>query len=143
MNFKLSERPSDRPGTAARTTVTAARDVTTVEVVAEIDLRVVHGLRASLDEALSAASRALVVDLRGVTFCSASGLGLLAHLHRAAGEAGVPYVLVANQTALLRPIRVFRMDRMLCVVPTVEEALDWLTFRHGITTSLRVPEPRR
>ncbi|MCZ0978846.1 STAS domain-containing protein [Streptomyces diastatochromogenes] len=70
--------------------VRSTGDHTVVALRGELDLVLVRHLRPELD-ALVRESDALTVDIRRLTFCDATGLGLLAHcagrMHRR-GRAG-------------------------------------------------------
>ncbi|MEU3483116.1 STAS domain-containing protein [Streptomyces sp. NPDC033754] len=61
----------------------------------EIDIDCASDLRETLLTALEVSRRGLDVDLSGVTFCDASGLGVLLDVNGTAAEAGKDLVLVA------------------------------------------------
>jgi anti-anti-sigma factor len=92
----------------------------------EIDLAVVDRLRSRLAEETELAPRALVLDLSGVTFCSARGITELLVAASEAHVSGVPFAIVAAQRAVLRPVKVLDVERILPIHRSVEEALDWL-----------------
>ena len=52
------------------------------------------------------------VDLAGLTFCDASGLGALARLARHAQEAGRPLTLISPRPALVKIMRITGLDRI-------------------------------
>ncbi|MFD2467481.1 STAS domain-containing protein [Amycolatopsis silviterrae] len=109
------------PGTSARTLITATADETVVTVSADLDVRSTARVREVLVDEISLRPHRLIVDVSGLTFCSVSGLEVLTGAARAADAAGVPFVLVAGQRAVLRPLRVLGLDRELRVVGCVAE----------------------
>ncbi|MFJ5831949.1 STAS domain-containing protein [Streptomyces sp. NPDC093089] len=70
----------------------------------ELDLVLVRHLRPELD-ALVRESDALTVDIRRLTFCDATGLGLLAHCAGRAHRRGTRWRLLCDQPWILRLIR--------------------------------------
>ncbi|MET9000239.1 STAS domain-containing protein [Amycolatopsis sp. NPDC004169] len=117
--------------------VTATAEATTVAIRGEIDLPVLHRLRTRLGEELDLAPRALVLNLSQVSFC---GAGAITELLVAASEAhvsGVPFAIAARQRAVLRPIRVLELDRVLPIHRTVEAALAWLAVLPRLRNSAR------
>jgi anti-sigma B factor antagonist len=89
-----------------------------LDVRGEIDLatgdRFADGLRRAFTTAV-ATNLPLVVDLRGVSFMGAVGLGVLARTAEECGRAGVRLLVVADQPAVLRPMRITGLDRTLTV----------------------------
>jgi anti-sigma B factor antagonist len=59
----------------------------------------------------SSSSAALSVDLSGLTFCDASGLGALARIARHARQAGRQLTLIAARPSLLKIMRITGLDR--------------------------------
>ncbi|MFL1381988.1 STAS domain-containing protein [Nocardiopsis protaetiae] len=92
--------------------------VTVVPVDGEIDLATVPGLRARL----AAAAReerceCLVVDLAGVGFLDASGVGALVAAHRILAARGARLVLARPRPAVARVLEILGMDRAFEIVP--------------------------
>ncbi|MFD3995176.1 STAS domain-containing protein [Streptomyces sp. NPDC058548] len=79
----------------------------------ELDLVLVRHLRPELD-ALVRESDALTVDIRRLTFCDATGLGLLAHCAGRTRQRGARWRLVCDQPWILRLIRLTDLDDVLC-----------------------------
>ncbi|WP_020659578.1 STAS domain-containing protein [Amycolatopsis benzoatilytica] len=115
---------TDVPGTPARILITATANETVVAVAAELDLRSTAQLRERLADELALRPRGLIVDLTRVTFCSVAGLSVLAEAARLAEAAGVAFVLAAGQRAVLRPIRVLRLDAEVTLARSVAEAVE-------------------
>ncbi|WP_079042134.1 STAS domain-containing protein [Streptomyces aureus] len=78
----------------------------------ELDLVLVRHLRPELD-ALVRESAALTVDIRRLTFCDATGLGLLAHCAGRTRRRGARWRLVCDQPWILRLIRLTELDDVL------------------------------
>ncbi|MCB8904496.1 MULTISPECIES: STAS domain-containing protein [unclassified Streptomyces] len=78
----------------------------------ELDLVLVRHLRPELD-ALVRESDALTVDIRRLTFCDATGLGLLAHCAVRTRQRGARWRLVCDQPWILRLIRLTELDDVL------------------------------
>ncbi|MEV4149301.1 STAS domain-containing protein [Amycolatopsis sp. NPDC049691] len=121
-----------RPGVAllagipARTAITTTAERTVVAVSGELDLARTDRLASLLGEELDLAPRALVVDLTGLTFCSARGLGVVLDAVSAARAAGVPVAVVAEGRAVLRPVRALGLEDELPLHRTLAEAEDRL-----------------
>ncbi|HEY7134907.1 MAG TPA: STAS domain-containing protein [Acidimicrobiia bacterium] len=88
-----------REGGACHLTITGEIDATTALLVAD-------GLARALD---SGAAR-VYVELAGVTFCDASGLGLLIDARREARQRGLRLVLVAPAAPVRRLLDLTELD---------------------------------
>lgn len=110
----------------AELVVTTEAGITTVTATGEIDLTVVGRLSAQLDAEIDRAPAGLIIDLSTVTFCSSQGLSSLVAADIRARVAGVACVVVSDQRAVLRPITLTGLDRMLQVRPTLADAREWL-----------------
>ncbi|WP_206784976.1 STAS domain-containing protein [Amycolatopsis sp. MtRt-6] len=106
--------------------VTTTAEATTVAVRGEIDLPVLGRLRVRLGEEIDLAPRALVLDLSQVSFCGAGGITELLVAASEAHVSGVPFAIAADGRAVLRPIRVLGLARVLPIHGSVEAALAWL-----------------
>ncbi|MEU7388670.1 STAS domain-containing protein [Streptomyces tanashiensis] len=78
----------------------------------ELDLVLVRHLRPELD-ALVRESDDLTVDIRRLTFCDATGLGLLAHCAGRMHRRGARWRLVCDQPWILRLIRLTELSDLL------------------------------
>ncbi|MFI5611975.1 STAS domain-containing protein [Amycolatopsis sp. NPDC051903] len=107
--------------------VTTTAEASMVTVRGDVDLTITGRLEAQLAEELELAPAALIVDLREVTFCSSDGLSTLVGAQEAARAAGVPYAIVTAQHAVLRPVRLLGLDRVLPIHRTLREAQEWLS----------------
>ncbi|MFI9001014.1 STAS domain-containing protein [Streptomyces sp. NPDC053541] len=96
--------------------VRSSEGLTTVELYGELDLVLVQRVRPELD-VLAREAPALTVDLRHVTFCDASGLGLLVRCAQRVRERGAEWGLVCDRPVFLRLIRLAGLDEVLCPSP--------------------------
>ncbi|WP_019631841.1 STAS domain-containing protein [Actinomadura atramentaria] len=98
---------------------------TVVEVGGELDLV----SRDRFEEAMLDVvenGRALVVDMRGVTFCDSTGLNAVVGANRRATDNGVPLVLVGLTDRVRRVFRITAVDQFIPVYETLEDAVDAL-----------------
>ena len=79
----------------------------------EIDCTSAPQVRAVLDRLLDAAPREVVVDLAAVTFLDSAGLCVLASAHRRAREQQVPMRVLASSRAVVRPLQITGLWRLL------------------------------
>ncbi len=117
--------------------VTATVEATTVAVRGEIDLPVLGRLRTRLGEEIDLAPRALVLDLSGVSFCGAGGITELLVAASEAHVSGVPFAIVTAGRAVLRPVRVLGLERLLPIHRSAEAAMDWLAVLPRLRESER------
>jgi anti-sigma B factor antagonist len=119
-----------RPGIAllaglpSRTAITTTAERTVVAVTGELDLARTDRLASLLGEELDLAPRALVIDLTGLAFCSARGLGVVLDAVSAARAAGVPVAVVAEGRAVLRPIKALGLEGALPLHRTLADATE-------------------
>ena len=57
----------------------------------------------------------IIVDMSGVTFCDARGLGVLVRMSNYAGQEGCPLVVVSPSSRLLKIMRITGVDRRLLI----------------------------
>jgi anti-sigma B factor antagonist len=85
-----------------------------VAMTGELDIATAEQAYTYLSDVLDALDTAPVpvsVDLSGLTFCDASGLGVLARIARHAREAGRQLTLTAARPSLLKIMRITGLDR--------------------------------
>ncbi|WP_436889400.1 STAS domain-containing protein [Nocardiopsis dassonvillei] len=89
-----------------------------VSVEGEVDLATVPGLRARLAVATrDEACECLVVDLAGVGFLDASGVGALVAARRAMTARGGRLVLARPRPVVSRVLGILGLDRVFEIVP--------------------------
>jgi anti-sigma B factor antagonist len=85
-----------------------------VAMTGELDIATAEQAYTYLSDVLDAWETGPVpvsVDLSGLTFCDASGLGVLARIARHAREAGRQLTLTAARPSLLKIMRITGLDR--------------------------------
>ncbi|NUT95177.1 MAG: STAS domain-containing protein [Saccharothrix sp.] len=65
----------------------------------------------------------LVLDLRGVTFLGSIGIAVLVNAQHTTRRLGVAFAVVADNRSVLRPLLAARVDHVLPVHPTLDDAL--------------------
>jgi anti-anti-sigma factor len=97
----------------------------------EIDVAAAPGLRERLSALLRPGMGLVILDLSGVSFCDASGLGVLVGSHRRALIMGVTLRLTALRPPLARLLRIHGLDRVLTIYPALPDAPTWRGTRGG------------
>ncbi|MEV7553665.1 STAS domain-containing protein [Amycolatopsis sp. NPDC089917] len=120
-------RPARRFVSPLDISVTTSSADTVVTVSGEIDLAVSDGLRQAMDDELRFTPAALIADLSAVTFCDSSGFTALVQIRAKAEKSDVPFILVTQERALLRPMSLLGLDAVFIVHPTLDSARDALT----------------
>jgi anti-sigma B factor antagonist len=94
-------------------------------VAGEIDCATAPQLRGFLQGFLTDTDvpAGLIVDLRGVDFCDASGVGVFNGVHRRAERRGFPVLLVCPEGCVRRVFRILGATHSLSLHATVEAAL--------------------
>ncbi|MEV4149297.1 STAS domain-containing protein [Amycolatopsis sp. NPDC049691] len=115
--------------TGERTLTVRVRTVPGAVVVAadgDLDLGTAPVLRARAKAVLADRPGALVVDLGGIGFCGSAGLQVLAEIAAETTADGVPLAVVADGYAVLRAVRISRLDEAFAVHATVDDACAWI-----------------
>lgn len=102
------------------------RDCTVVEVRCVLDLATVPQLRQTLQQAIDAGARRVVVDLAGVSLMDSSALGTLVLMFKTLrGQGGE--LCLAGPRPIVRSVLAFTsVDRVITVYDTVQAAEDGL-----------------
>ena len=82
-----------------------------VSVAGELDIATAEQAYLYISDVIDAWPAPVSVDLSGLTFCDASGLGALARIARHARQAGHQFRLTAVRPSLLKIIRITGLDR--------------------------------
>lgn len=105
----------------------ARDDAVLVRVKGDVDSSTVDQLtphlRAALQVAAKHPARLVIVDLQPVTFFGSAALNAVLDCHEGGAETGTTVRVVADHDAVLRPIQVTELDRILEVYPTLSDAL--------------------
>jgi anti-sigma B factor antagonist len=82
-----------------------------ITVVGELDIATAEQAYAYISEVIDAGQAPVSVDLAGLTFCDASGLGVLARVANHARQAGRQFRLTSARPPLLKIMRLTGLDR--------------------------------
>ena len=83
-------------------------------------------------------ARLLLLDLTGLSFCDARGLGALVQIANHAVAAGCRYGLIAPQRPVAKMLRIGGLNRRMPAFATIDDALTHLTA--GLPSPF-VPKP--
>jgi anti-sigma B factor antagonist len=86
---------------------------TTIRLHGDIDIFTTKALRLRLLSALRYSTSVLILDMSDVSFCDASGLGVLVGIQARARAQGVTLALTGIQPYLTRILRITGLDRSL------------------------------
>jgi anti-sigma B factor antagonist len=112
------------PTAAEITVLVTERDgVLVVQVVGDIDTATEGAVRATLLAQLDRQPAQLVVDLTEVDFFSSAGIQLLVDAAARAKRQDVALVVVTDRRAVLRPLQITSVDRVLDIHGSLPEAL--------------------
>ena len=81
-----------------------------VSVAGELDIATAEQAYAYISEVIDSGPATVSVDLSGLTFCDASGLGVLAKIARHARQAGRQLKLTSARPSLLKIMRLTGLD---------------------------------
>lgn len=94
-----------------------------VTAAGEVDLTNADGFREALLSALNAGALGLIVDMTALTFIDSAGVTALVRAARRATATGATVRLAATAQPVLRVLNLVGIDRLICVYPSVEEAV--------------------
>jgi anti-anti-sigma factor len=90
---------------------TGANGYQIVSVTGELDIATAEQAYSYISEVIDGRPAPVTVDLSGLTFCDASGLGALARIGRHARQAGRQLMLASARPSLLKIMRITGLDR--------------------------------
>jgi anti-anti-sigma factor len=90
---------------------TGANGFQIVSVAGELDIATAEQAYSYLSEVIDGRTAPVTVDLSGLTFCDASGLGVLARAARYARQKGRQLALASARPSLLKIMRITGLDR--------------------------------
>ena len=90
---------------------TGANGYQIVSVTGELDIATAEQAYSYISEIIDGRSAPVTVDLSGLTFCDASGLGALARIARHAREKGRQLMLTSARPSVLKIMRITGLDR--------------------------------
>ena len=91
---------------------TGANGYQIVSVTGELDIATAEQAYSYISEVIDGRPAPVTVDLSGLTFCDASGLGVLARIARHARQAGRQLKLTSVRPSLLKIMRITGLDRV-------------------------------
>jgi anti-sigma B factor antagonist len=91
---------------------TGANGYQIVSVAGELDIATAEQAYSYISEVIDERPAPVTVDLSGLTFCDASGLGALARIARHAREAGRQLMLTSARPSVLKIMRITGLDRL-------------------------------
>ena len=101
---------------------TQARPVV-VTLPAEIDITNADAIGAALSFAIARSAGIVIADMTGTRFCNSSGISMLVQAHRQAAANQAELRLVVLCAAVLRALKLVRMDFLLPIYPSLDAAL--------------------
>ena len=110
-------------GGSRRLTHSRARPVVVVTMPAEIDIANADRIGAELSAAIAGGAGIVVADMTVTTFCNSSGISMLVLAHRQAAANGAELRLAVPTPAVLRALKLVRMDCLLPIHPSLDAAL--------------------
>jgi len=99
------------PAQLELSTRTGANGYQVVSVTGELDIATAEQAYSYISEVIDGRLAPVTVDLSGLTFCDASGLGVLARAARYARQKGRQLVLASARPSLLKIMRITGLDR--------------------------------
>lgn len=95
-------------------------------VTGEIDMLTAPHLHTAVSAAMQQGEKLLVLDLSEVSFLGSPGLAVLVAANQAATRSSRAAIrlVVAENRAVIRPLRVTALDRVLATYGSLDEALD-------------------
>ena len=97
--------------------------VVVVRVEGDVDVSHTLALRDTLAGAMGDGRAKVLLDLGGVEFIDSAGVGLLVTAHRRAQGARGAFVLADVTPTVARVLELTRTDRVLRVLPSVEDGV--------------------
>ena len=99
------------PAQLELSTRTGANGYQIVSVSGELDIATAEQAYSYISEVIDGRPAPVTVDLSGLTFCDASGLGMLARAARYARQKGRQLMLASARPSLLKIMRITGLDR--------------------------------
>ncbi len=114
---------SSAPGEPLSVSIDSREGSIVVTVSGSADMDQVDALAMQLRQAALDADEALILDLGGLSFICSGGLGALLQARNACQEHGLPLRLVAPSPAVMDVLHTTRLDRVLPIFATVDDAV--------------------
>lgn len=121
--FSAEEPNFTEVGLATVAVERLADDIAVVRVDGEVDMVTAPAVESQVVALLKERPSVLVIDLTGVRFFSSAGLAVLALAHREADEH-TELRIVANDSAVLRPLELTGLTEDLAIRPSLKAAIE-------------------
>jgi anti-sigma B factor antagonist len=102
--------PTAEPAQLELSCRTGANGYQIVSVTGELDIATAEQAYSYISEIIDGRPAPVTVDLSGLTFCDASGLGVLARAARYARQKGRQLMLASARPSLLKIMRITGLD---------------------------------
>jgi anti-sigma B factor antagonist len=99
---------------------------------AELDLVTSDGVVEQGCAAIARSARLLLLDLTGLSFCDASGLGAFVRIANHADAAGCRFGLIAPRPRVEKILRISGLYSRMPVFATIDDALVLLTAKASV-----------
>ncbi|MFJ6673900.1 STAS domain-containing protein [Actinosynnema sp. NPDC091369] len=105
------------------TTTELDRGILLVAVSGALDAATHRPVVSELDVVFEARPPGVVLDLGAVDFMGSVGIAMLVNSHHRANRLRIPFAVVANSRAVLRPLQISQVDSALPLHASVDEAV--------------------
>lgn len=100
---------------------------TIISVTADkLDTHIAPEVKSDLVKLKSAGVKNIILDLSNAKYCDSSGLSAILVAHRICKDKDGVLVLAGLQDSVMKLITISQLDSILKIVPTVDEAVDYL-----------------
>lgn len=89
-----------------------------------VDMLAAPLLQQHVDRVMQTRPPTLIIDLTLVHFLGSAGIGVLVSTHNIAGD--MPYAVVADEDTTSRLLRLFAIDKVIDIYPTLSQAAEAL-----------------
>ena len=110
-----------------QTTADRGAGIEILSTPAELDLTTGDGLAEQGYAAIARSALLLLLDLTGLSFCDARGLGAFVRIANHAEAAGCRFGLIAPRPPVAKILRIGGLDSRLPVFAAIDDALALLT----------------
>ncbi|MCE6997155.1 STAS domain-containing protein [Saccharothrix sp. S26] len=105
------------------TTTELDRGILLVAVSGALDAATHRPVVSELDAVFEAHPSGVVLDLGAVEFMGSVGIAMLVNSHHRANRLRIPFAIVVNSRAVLRPLQISQVDAALPLHPSVDAAV--------------------
>jgi len=106
-----------------QTTADSGTEIEVVPMPAELDLVTSADVAARGCAAIAGLARLVLLDLAGLSFCDARGLGAFVKIANQADAAGCGFGLIAPRPQVVKILRISGLDSRIAVFATIDDAL--------------------